>query len=64
MTTEHGDALAAALMREHIPAVLVGKTTEGNERVIYNEDEKRYLDKPQTDQIYKSKLFIDDSMFA
>ena len=64
MTTEHGDALAAALMREHIPGVLVGKTTEGNERVIYNEDEKRYLDKPQTDQIYKSKLFIDDSMFA
>ena len=55
MTTEDGEALAAALKREHIPAVVVGRTTNGNDRVIYNEDEKRYLDRPKTDQIYLVK---------
>ncbi len=57
MMTDHGDGLVAALDREHIPAAVVGRTTAGNDRVIYNEDEKRYLDKPQTDQIYMSKLY-------
>ena len=52
MTTDHGEALVAALERENIPAVVVGRTTGGNDRVLYNEDEKRYLDRPQADQIY------------
>ena len=52
MTAEDGSALVAALERENIPAVVVGRTTAGNDRVIYNEDEKRYLDRPKTDQIY------------
>ena len=58
MTAEDGDALVLALERENIPAVVVGRTTEGNDRVIFNEDEKRYLDRPKTDQIYyvKEKL--------
>ena len=52
MTAEDGDALAMALERENIPAVVVGRTMKGNDRVIYNEEEKRYLDRPKTDQIY------------
>ena len=52
MTAEDGDALIAALAQENIPAVVVGRTTKGNDRIIYNEDEKRYLDRPKTDQIY------------
>ena len=52
MTAKDGGALAAALRKEDIPAAVVGKTTAGNDRVIYNEDEKRYLDRPKTDQIY------------
>ena len=52
MTAQDGEALAAALEREYIPAAVVGRTTAGNDRVIYNEDEKRYLDRPKTDQIY------------
>lgn len=55
MTTEDGDVLAEALMREDIAASVVGRTTAGNDRVIYNEDEKRYLDKPKTDQMYYVK---------
>ena len=52
MTADDGERLVSALKRENIPAVIVGKTTDGNDRVIYNEDEKRYLDRPKTDQIY------------
>ncbi len=52
MTAENGEALVTALARENIPAVVAGRTTDGNDRVLYNEDEKRYLDRPQTDQIY------------
>ena len=55
MTAEDGDALVTALERESISAVVVGRTTKGNDRVIYNEDEKRYLDRPKTDQIYYVK---------
>lgn len=52
MTAENGEELVSALGRDNIPAVIVGRTTGGNDRVLYNEEEKRYLDKPKTDQIY------------
>ena len=52
MMADNGKDLVSALKREGIPAVIVGRTTDGNDRVIYNEDEKRYLDKPKADQIY------------
>ncbi|MDE6846176.1 MAG: AIR synthase family protein [Lachnospiraceae bacterium] len=52
MTADDGEGLVAALKREDIPSVVVGRTTDSNDRVIYNEDEKRYLDRPKTDQIY------------
>ena len=52
MATDDGEELVAALKREDIPAVVIGRTTDSNDRVIYNEDEKRYLDRPKTDQIY------------
>ncbi|MBP3475062.1 MAG: AIR synthase family protein [Lachnospiraceae bacterium] len=52
MVTEDGNGLVAALAREEIPAVIVGKTTDSNDRVLYNDDEKRYLDMPKTDQMY------------
>lgn len=58
MATEDGNGLVAALAREEIPAVIVGRTTEGNDRILYNEDEKRYLDMPKTDQIYHKKSII------
>lgn len=52
MVTEDGNGLVAALAREEIPAVIVGRTTDSNDRILYNEDEKRYLDMPKRDQIY------------
>lgn len=53
MTTEDGSGLVAALESEQIPAVIVGKITAGNDRVILNEDEVRYMEKAQQDEIYK-----------
>ena len=52
MTTYHGQALAAALEAEHIPAVSVGRLTEGKDRILRNGEEIRYLDRPRQDQIY------------
>ncbi len=53
MTTEDGNALADALMQENIPAVVVGKITDSNDRIIINGEEKRYLDKPKMDEIHR-----------
>ena len=47
MTTEDGNALVTALLREGIPAVVIGRTTRGNDRVLYNEGRKSYLNKPR-----------------
>ncbi len=52
MTAQDGTGLVAALERNGIPAVIVGKTTEGNDRVLFNEDEKRFLEPPKPDSIY------------
>lgn len=53
MTAEDGQALAEALQSAGIPAVVAGRLTEGKERLILNEDEVRYMDRPQVDEIYK-----------
>ena len=51
MTAEDGNGLVLALEKEGIPAVVVGKTTDGNDRVLLNEEEKRFLEPPKADQI-------------
>lgn len=53
MTSWDGPALLAALSAQQIPAALVGKITDSRERIIRNEDEVRYMDRPKTDEIYK-----------
>ena len=52
MTCEDGPGLVAALEAEGIPAVIVGRLTDSNDRIILNEDEVRYMDRPRTDAIY------------
>ena len=55
MTTRDGNALVMALEREEIPAVVIGRTTAGNDRVLYNQGHKQYLNKPRTEQIYANQ---------
>ncbi|MBR6626769.1 MAG: hydrogenase maturation factor [Lachnospiraceae bacterium] len=53
MTTEDGPGLVAALEAARIPACMVGKVTEGKGRILLNEEEVRYMDRPRTDEIYR-----------
>ena len=53
MTSQDGPGLVRALEAAHIPAVMAGKITEGHDRIVYNEDEIRYLDRPKSDEIYR-----------
>lgn len=52
MTAKDGEALVEALMAEQIPAAVIGRVTDSNDRLILNEDEVRYLDRPHVDGIY------------
>ncbi len=61
MVTESGQILEDALKREGIPAAVIGRTTNGNGRLIYNEDEKRYLDRPKMDQMYSVYLRMEEN---
>ena len=53
MLTEDGAGLKAALEAEKIPAAVIGKVTDSRDRIIYNEDEVRYMDRPKNDEIYR-----------
>ena len=41
------------LEKEGIPAVIIGKATDSNDRVLINEDERRFLETTQTDELYQ-----------
>ena len=53
MATENGAALVEALQRSGIEATFIGKATEGNDRVIMREEERRFLEPPKTDELYR-----------
>lgn len=51
--TEHGNLMVEKLAERGIAATVIGRATEGNDRVIMNGEEKRFLEPPGSDQIYK-----------
>ncbi|MGN0275814.1 MAG: hypothetical protein ACI4CZ_01335 [Hominisplanchenecus sp.] len=51
--TENGPGLAFRLEHEGIPAAVIGGTNESNDRIIYNQGNKRYLDRPQKEELEK-----------
>ncbi len=53
MTCDNGHDLVRALEKEGIPATVVGKVTDSNDRVLRNEDEIRFLEPPKQDELYK-----------
>lgn len=53
MAADHGEALVEELVRNQIPAAVIGQITDSHDRLIYNAGEKRYLDKPAQDEIYR-----------
>lgn len=50
---DNGNLLSDKLKAEDIPACVIGRITEGNDRVVINGDEKRYLEPPRMDELYK-----------
>lgn len=53
MASGDGNRLVRELNLAHIPAAVIGKATEGNDRVLWNEEERRFLEPPKTDELYK-----------
>lgn len=51
--TEHGQRLVHRLAQEEIPAAVIGETNKGKDRIIYNQGNKRYLDRPQREELDK-----------
>jgi len=53
MVTEDGESLVEILNEQGIPAVLIGKLTDNNDKILKNGEEVRYLDRPAPDEIMK-----------
>lgn len=53
MAAEDGNHLVRELEKAGIKATIIGKATEGNDRVLLNEEERRFLEPPKTDELYK-----------
>ena len=57
MVTPYGERLVEQLAEEGIPAAVIGKLTDGNDRVMVTHsedgDETRFLERPKTDEINK-----------
>lgn len=54
MATDNGHDLVRALEEEHIHAVVVGKVTDSNDKIVINGEETRFLEPPKTDELYKA----------
>ncbi len=53
MAAYYGHDLVKKLHQAGIEAVVIGKATEGNDRVLCNGEEHRFLEPPKTDELYK-----------
>ena len=53
MAAADGNQLVRELEKAGIKATIIGKATEGNDRVLLNEEERRFLEPPKTDELYK-----------
>jgi hydrogenase maturation factor len=48
-----GEKLVASLSESGIPATIIGRTNNSNDKIIQNGEETRYLEPPKTDELYK-----------
>lgn len=53
IAAQDGNALVRELEKQGIHAVVVGKASEGNDRVLYTAQERRFLEPPKSDELYK-----------
>lgn len=53
LVTDDGEGLVSLFERNGVKASVIGKLTDGNDKVIRNEEEMRYLDRPAQDELLK-----------
>lgn len=53
IVSDNANLLVDRLKDKDIAACVIGRITEGNDRIIINGDEQRYLEPPKTDELYK-----------
>lgn len=53
IAAENGQKLVQALAQAGIHSAVIGKATAGNDRILRNGEDVRYLDRPQSDELYK-----------
>lgn len=53
MTADNGYNLVNALEQEQIPAAIIGRTTDSNDRIVINKEERRFLEPAKSDELYK-----------
>lgn len=58
IATKNGDELVQKLHKENIQATIIGKTTSEKARILHRDDEKRYLDRPAMDELYRTELLV------
>ncbi|MBP3457835.1 MAG: AIR synthase family protein [Lachnospiraceae bacterium] len=54
IAADNGHDLVRELEKANIHGVVVGKVTDGNDRIVVNGDETRFLEPPKTDELYKA----------
>ncbi len=55
--TNYGYQLVQELERAGIHAAVIGYATEGNDRIVINGEERRYLEPPKTDELFRALRF-------
>ena len=53
IVTEDGDGMVKVLEEAGIPAVIIGRTTDSNDKVLHNGEEIRFLEPAKPDEIGK-----------
>ena len=53
LVTENGEGLVSVLERNGVKVSIIGKLTDSNDKVMRNEEEMRYLDRPAQDELLK-----------
>lgn len=61
--TNNGYQLVQELEQAGIHAALIGYATEGNDRIVVNGEEQRYLEPPKTDELFGRFVLGDFAIF-
>ena len=53
LIAENGYDLVRTLAEAHVPAAVIGRTDSSNDRVVINGEERRFLEPPKSDGVYR-----------